>query len=148
MAATIPIVVAIVSALAGLLTWTWQREKERISNLQQRRFLLYEKLLNSVVYLTASDAAPFFVESQQAWLYASDDVLKALNAYAMMASSSEKTNEKLNALLGELLISIRQDSGLPGRTDIDKDWVGKNFRAVTAPRELIQAYVDKARSPG
>jgi hypothetical protein len=56
------IVVAILSALAGFLVWIGQRHFERVAAERLRRETLY-------------------VESQRAWLYASDEVREAINEY-------------------------------------------------------------------
>jgi len=144
MATSLPIVVAIVSAFAGLITWIAQKDRERRDSARQKKLDLYETLLTCVIHLTAQDATPFFVESQQAWLFASDDVLAQINAYTKALASGNADNKQLNDILGKLLLSMRLDLGL--KTEINEDWVKSNFRAVTAPPEQLQKYLESKRS--
>ena len=76
------IVVAILSALVGFVVWVAQKSVERRSAERLRKEELYKNLLAASVELfTTGDGAPFVIESQRAWLYASDEVLKAINDY-------------------------------------------------------------------
>jgi len=144
MGTSIPIVVAIVSAFAGLITWIAQKDRERRDSARQKKLDLYETLLASVIHLTAQDATPFFVKSQQAWLFASDDVLTQINAYTRALASGDADNNELNDILGKLLLSMRLDLGL--KTQINEDWVKSHFRAVTAPPEQLKKYLASKRS--
>ncbi|MCP4536013.1 MAG: hypothetical protein GY832_02605 [Chloroflexi bacterium] len=70
------IVVAIISALIGFVVWVAQKSVERRSAERLRKEELYNDLLAASVELfSTGDAAPFVIESQHAWLYASDEVL-------------------------------------------------------------------------
>ncbi len=82
MTATIPILAAIVAALAGFSTWLGQRRIERQQNERLRKEKLYEALLEAITEISSfGNGAPLLIESQRAWLYASDEVLRAVNAY-------------------------------------------------------------------
>ena len=79
---TVAIVVAIVSAFVGLVVWTAQRYMEGRTNERVRKEKLYATLLAATLEFSSDgNGAPFVIESQHAWVYASDEVLRAINEY-------------------------------------------------------------------
>ena len=100
---------AIVSAICGLIVWLIQKNRERKDKLLHQKQLLYESLLLSMVDLYSGNIAPIFVESQLAWLYASDNLLKLLNSYFTGVAQRNMSNTELQKLVGYILLEMRTD---------------------------------------
>lgn len=80
--AIITLSVTVLGAVGGLATWLIQRRVERMAAERLRKSALYESLLYAITELSSfGNGAPILVESQNAWLYASDEVLRAVNGY-------------------------------------------------------------------
>jgi hypothetical protein len=141
-------VLAIVSALVAFVVWVFQRELERRQSQRLRRERLYEALLESITELSSfGNAAPFLVESQMAWLYAPDAVLKAINGYLEnllsehVPAGSATTVEQRKArqrLEGVIRIAIRRDLGV--RTALDENWIETQWRPAASNEKAIRDY--------
>src|SRR5260221_6419589 len=138
------IAVAILSALVGFLVWIVQRHFERLAAERLRREELYGTLLSaSAEFIGTKNGAPFIIESQRAWLYASDDVLKKINDYlkAFLAEgeaqgSAMNDSEEWAAVLkaeGRLRLAIRKD--LSPNSVITDRWVSEEWNHATSHPE-------------
>src|SRR5689334_15639116 len=138
------IVVAILSALAGFLAWLGQRHFERRTAERLRKEKLYGTLLSAAVeFVGTGNGAPFIIESRHAWLYASDEVLEAINEYlkAFVAlgvaegreADTTETWKALKGAEGRLRLSIRRD--LRPRTRISASWVSHRWEMVSSRPE-------------
>ena len=142
--------VAILSALAGFLVWIGQRYFERKAAERIRKEKLYGTLLTACAeFVGTMNHAPFAIESQRAWLYASDEVLEAINEYqkAVLAfgdaqragvdfSEAWKAVEDVD---GRLRLSIRRE--LHPETRISQRWVKAKWEVVTSQPERIREYL-------
>lgn len=150
MSTAVPIVIAIITALAGFLTWLFQRRSERIQTERLRKEALYEKLLEAITEISSfGDGAPLLIESQKAWLYASDDVLRAVNSYLKVFLDEEKNRKNSGELNqearanrqqreGVIRLAIRRD--LHKNTMLDEQWLSNEWRPVAAPEQKIRDY--------
>jgi hypothetical protein len=146
--------VAILSALAGFLVWIGQRHVERRSAERLRKEALYGTLLSACVeFVGSGNGAPFIIESQRAWLYASDGVLEAINdylkafaAYGAVEARSAEAAAAWKAVAdaeGRLRLSIRRD--LHPETRLTARWVAGHWEMVTSRPERIQEYLTRGR---
>lgn len=146
------IAVAILSALTGFLVWIAQRYYERRATERLRKEELYRTLLAASIELfTTGDGAPFVVESQQAWLYASDEVLENINAYLKAFGNYAGANQRkvdcsdtwaeVKKAEGRLRLSIRKD--LRPKTRVTPQWVAGEWETITARPERIRHYLGR-----
>lgn len=145
----IPVAVAAMSALLGFAIWIIQKNIEKRHADRLRKESLYEKLLEAVVQLASfGDGAPFLIESQKAWLYATDNVLYALNDYLKIfleypmnqgEVSSLERRAALQAAEGKIRLQIRRD--LFPATSMNKDWLLTNWKPIAAPKEALREYL-------
>jgi hypothetical protein len=149
------VAVAILSALAGFLVWITQRHFERQETERQRKEGLYGTLLSACIeFVGTGNGAPFIIESQRAWVYASDAVLEAINEYlkafvaygdarAREVDSSETWKAVMDAE-GRLRLTIRQE--LHPKTRINGDWVKGQWQMATSSAERIREYLRRDSS--
>lgn len=149
------IAVAILSALAGFLVWITQKYFERRATERLRKERLYGTLLAaSVEFVGTANGAPFIIESQRAWLYASDAVLEAINEYlkAFVTYGDAQRRgvdpsamwEAVKDAEGRLRLSIRRD--LHPETKINGHWVKGQWEMVTSSPERIREYLQRGSS--
>jgi hypothetical protein len=143
--------ITILSALVGFLVWMAQRYFERQAAERLRKEELYRTLLSTTVeFVATGNGAPFIIESQRAWLYASDEVLEAINEYlkAFVAYANNKNNQldtqvwgAVKDAEGRLRLSIRKD--LRPKTKITTQWVKGQWEMVTSRPERVQEYLKR-----
>ena len=131
----VSVIAVVASAVLGLFIWLVQKNRERREEIKRRKQALYESLLISVTELHTANAAPLFVESQLAWLYASDDVLLLLHSL-FVSIRDKKSEAELQQLLGKLLLEMRGD--VLGKTAISDEWLKARYEAVTPPCECFE----------
>ena len=143
---------AMLSAVAGFLVWVAQRYYERRAAERLRKEELYRTLLAASIELfTTGDGAPFVVESQRAWLYASDEVLgqintylKAFSTYADKKQHGADSTDAWTAVKeaeGRLRLSIRKD--LRPKTQITPQWVAREWQMIISRPERIRRYLGR-----
>ena len=144
------VVVAIFTALAGFVVWIVQRNVERRETAHLRRERLYTTLLSACVeFAGTGNGAPFIFESQRAWLYASDEVLQAINEYFKASLALGRAWDDKDEHQEEWIAVLKADNGLRSsirkellpRTNITKDWVKGQWELVTSRPERIQEYL-------
>jgi len=153
MNAAIPIVIAVVTALVGFLTWLLQRRVERRKADRLRKEALYEKLLEAITELSSfGNGAPVLIESQKAWLYASDDVLRAVTNYLKVfldeqGSTDVPITQEQRAVRqrqeGAIRLAIRRD--LERSTTLDENWMSNEWKPVASSEEAIREYLARRR---
>ncbi|SRR6266545_6472616 len=153
MTATIPILAAIVAALAGFSTWLGQRRIERQQNERLRKEKLYEALLEAITEISSfGNGAPLLIESQRAWLYASDEVLRAVNAYLKVflgeranpgSPTSPDERESRQRREGAIRLAIRRD--LDRRTSLDENWISNEWSPIASSEKAIREYLERRR---
>ena len=153
---TVAIVVAIVSAFGGLVVWTAQRFMERRDNERLRKEELYGTLLAATLEFSSDgNGAPFVFKSQHAWLYASDEILRAINEYNRAIVqyvsrggdfedevSSRENWDPVVAAERSLRLAIRKDKP---KTQIDQKWVLEEWQMITSHRQNIREYLSRER---
>lgn len=143
---------AILSAVAGFLVWVAQRYYERRAADRLRKEELYRTLLAASIELfTTGDGAPFVVESQRAWLYASDEVLEQINAYLKAFSvyadqkhcGADSTDAwtAVKEAEGRFRLSIRKD--LRPKTQITPQWVAREWQMIISRPDRIRRYLGR-----
>ena len=144
------IVLAIVTASLGLITWTSQQILNRADERRKSKEELYRKLLDAIVDMSSlAESAPIVVEAQRMWMYASGEVLEAVNEY-LRYYLSEVAGRFANKTLPDNIrsqiqerdayvrLAIRRD--IRPMTRISKSWIHSRYIAVAAPAESIVAY--------
>lgn len=139
----IPLVVALATAGIGFLVWLFQKQREHEDQIRQRKQALYESVLYALAELPANNAAPLFVESQLAWLYASDNVLRQTQALFDSLIAKEPYSVRIK-LQGNLLLEMRRD--IFTRTNISENWVKENYDPGNPPPEDIVKYIERKTS--
>lgn len=118
-----------------------RREVER-----ERREALYRKLVDAILDMSSGNAAPLVVESQQAWIYASDEVLIALNAYLAYYLSRVRVKgeaipdderKRIQWFDAKIRLAIRRDLR---STKITEEWIETAWVAVAASPDGIEKY--------
>ena len=112
----VPIVVAAVAAIAGLITYTYQKWLDRRNALVDLRRTAYQDLLVSLqTHLhtrTAASLAALGSARAKAFIVASDDVAKATGDFfeASINGLSEPTNgDQVLAAYARMAIAMRKD---------------------------------------
>jgi hypothetical protein len=150
---TIPIIVAIVSALGGFIVWIAQKIRERRDTERLRKEELYKTLLAATVeFASYANAAPLVIESQRAWLYASDEVLRAISGYLKSCAGYVEQQGKSDININErwaavkeaedvLRLAVRRDLS-PG-TRINEEWLRQEWEIITSHQENIMEYLGR-----
>lgn len=124
------LVLAVVTAALGLATWTVQQVLARHADERKRREELYGALLDAVLDMSSrEDSGPLVVESQRMWLYASDEVLRAVNEYLRYYLSegeirpgepiSDEKRAGIKRRDAQIRLAIRRD--LQRRTSLERN---------------------------
>jgi hypothetical protein len=132
--------------LIGLLTYGYQEWDKRKTALSERRRVLYESLIRSLVELlgarTAVERSRLLTEIETGWLFASDEVLDASYRYLavydnVLRSATEDDSldwhtvlvkfrsdaairQELRNRLSEVFVGMRRD--IRSGTKITEDW--------------------------
>jgi hypothetical protein len=135
-----PVVVAIVAAIVGLVTYWVQEALKRRTALNQRREVLYENLLRDLFELLVAETgearSTVITRIEKSWLFASDDVLVAcyrfLDTYDELYRSAEdpasvltavrsdpKVRERLSEIFSGIFLAMRRDTR---RSRISAEW--------------------------
>jgi hypothetical protein len=151
MTTAIPIIVTALTLFGGFIAWLAQRKVEHRETERRRKEKLYEGLLESIVELSSfGNGAPLLVESQKAWLYASDDVLLAVNEYLkvflerQVAPGVATTPEEQAARQqkeGSIRLAIRRD--LFTETRIDEQWISAQWKPIASSEKAIREYFQR-----
>jgi hypothetical protein len=112
-------------AVGAFLTYLFTSRSKREESIIRFKEEKYAKLLiklQGFVGVTASAQLKreFFEELYQSWLYASDDVVKALNAMVHLVVDSKGSQPDPQAgrrIVGEIVLAMRRD--LLHKTDLD-----------------------------
>ena len=157
--------IAILTALVGFLVWLIQKTVERRAEERRRLENLYQTLLSTCAeFIGTGNGAPFIIESQRAWLYASDNVLAAINDYLKAfvaygeaqrraAEAADEASQRQDAEAvqvafqaikeaeAHLRLFIRKE--LHPRTAIDVQWMKGQWEMATSRPERIREYLER-----
>ena len=136
----IPIFAALTTAVAGLVVWVFQKNRERQDQVRQRKQAVYESLLIAIAELPSHNAAPLFVESQLAGLYASDKVLHAMQVVFSSFQVARPFEERAE-VLGALLFEMRKD--IFSQTKVTEASVRTIFEMGHPPVEDLVKYIER-----
>jgi hypothetical protein len=141
-----PVVVAIVAAIVGLVTYWAQEALKRRSALNQRREVLYENLLRDLFELLVAETGQarsnVITRIEKSWLFASDDVLAAcyrfLDAYDELYRDAEdsagvltsvrsdpQVRDRLSEIFAGIFLAMRRDTR---RSKVTPEWVEEKVR--------------------
>ena len=101
---------------------------------------MYESLLIAIAELPSHNAAPLFVESQLAGLYASDKVLHAMQAVFSSFQVARPFEERAE-VLGALLFEMRKD--IFSQTKVTEASVRTIFEMGHPPVEDLVKYIER-----
>ena len=107
---------------------------EKETRYFERKEQRYQKILNSLLKLYREKdkekllqiKKELLFESDFSWLYASDEVIKALNVFFDKLSSINFNKDKAMQSLAEIVILMRQDLGNKKTKLSLKDWHPRN----------------------
>src|SRR6185436_4806529 len=130
----LPLIGILVTALAGVITYTIQERRKHQAALDERRQDLYEQLIRDLVDLliakTGAERSQQITEIEKGWLFASDGVLHACyellevfdELYAQVAGeeapstalfnmvrSDQKIRDRLAHSLAKIFLAMRKD---------------------------------------
>jgi len=108
------------SLLAAVVTYWLSKQKDLEAERRKEKLTYYKAFIESLNGIVEGDATPeghlaFSRATNNLLLFAPQIVLAALNAFRSEISSSNavnRTQEKHDALLAELLLAIRKDVGV------------------------------------
>jgi hypothetical protein len=148
----LPILLVVITATLGLLTYAWQERLKRRTALSERRQTLYEQLIRNLVDLliakTGAERSKLITEIEKGWLFASDEVLYAcykflgiyhnlccpnpqtgvLTVEEVLAKvrSDVKTRQELAKSISAIFLAMRRD--VRSDTKISASWAKQNFQ--------------------
>lgn len=135
-----PVLAALTTAVAALLVWALQKRREREDQSRQRKQMVYEALLIALSELPTHNAAPIYVESQLAWLYASDEVLSALRSLFIAFKKPAPFSDRAD-LLANLLLAMRKD--IFPTTRVAGNLLRETFESGHPPLVDLQRYIER-----
>ena len=152
MTTAIPVIVAILTILGGFIAWLAQRKVEHRDAERLRKQRLYEKLLEAIVELSSfGNGAPLLIEAQKAWLYASDEVLAALNDYLKLFIDQEgppgiltspEERQRRQKAEGKIRLMIRRD--LHPKTTLNEQWISEEWKPIASSEKAIREYLRRS----
>ena len=103
--------------LWSVYTWRTNQDAQRAQNEYQRKEQLYRELLRSVTVFykgtsPPQDTGPFLEQYRLSWLYAPDDVVRALETFLRtqkQETPATQRDEMGQKALSELVAAIRND---------------------------------------
>lgn len=118
----LPLATAVIGSLLTYLFTLRSKREEAIVRFKEKK---YANLLIKLQGFVGSTASPklkqeFFEEQYQAWLYASDDVVEALNVMVRLVIDGQGAKPDPQAgrkAVGEIVLVMRRD--LLHKTDLD-----------------------------
>ncbi len=124
--ALVPVASAALGAWLAYMFTSRSKRDESIMRFKEEKYARLLAKLQGFVGTTASAELKreFFVEQYQSWLYASDDVVRAINAMVEQVKRDYHADVKPDPevghkLVGEVVLSMRRD--LLGKTDLGYD---------------------------
>ncbi|MEO6725295.1 MAG: hypothetical protein ABIU20_01010 [Blastocatellia bacterium] len=122
------IIVATIAALASIggaiFSFVFTKRKEREAEWRKQKIEHYKELLLGISGIVGTDSTPeanlrFAKASNTIVLVASPEVVQTLCEYQneIAASNINKSGEKHDELLKDLLLAVRRDIGLPSKDD-------------------------------
>ena len=151
---TLPLLVVVIPALAGLLTYAAQERGKRNEALAKRKQELYESLIDSLVGLLGTQSgrgrSKLMSKIERGWLFAEDSVLIAYYAYlaeydelccrltgddgvlapnavAAELQRDSELRDRLGRMLGAVFAAMRKDI-LESDTQLDATWAENRLR--------------------
>jgi len=93
--------------------------------------------------------APFVVESQRAWLYASDDVLRAIATYRRrllesadhLANLNDEETTAMKEAQDNIYLAIRKE--LSPKTAIGHGWAKQQWVDIGSAKEKVGEYLQR-----
>lgn len=146
------VVVTLVPLIGAFVTWSIQKAAERRDRERLRRESLYTALMEGIGILhSAGSGAQLVIESQIAWLYASDDVLKALAGYRKvlveykdhLSCLSDEESASLHKAGAQIHLAIRKD--LCPKTGMTDTWMEEEWVWMGSPTASVEEYVRQRR---
>lgn len=142
------ILVAVVGG-GGLVVWWFNDRAQRQEHERLRQESLYRGLIEGLTMLnSAGTGAGFVVESDRAWLYASDDVLRAVAEYrrellpwvGRLDKLAKEDKQRLNRAVAKILLAMRKETYRNNRIGEGwaEKWPGIGSKAVEVERYLEQ----------
>jgi hypothetical protein len=118
----VPLVSAAIGAFLTYLFTARANRRESILRFKEEKYARLLVKLQGFVGVTSSAKLKreFFEEQYQAWLYASDDVVRALNMMVRLVAEAQGAQPNAEAgrkAVGDIVLAMRHD--LLGRTSLD-----------------------------
>ena len=123
-----PIIVAIISAAAAIvvpaISFYYTKKKEREADWRRYKFEHYQELMRSLSGIVGSDSSSegnrrFAAACNTLHLIGSVGVLRALHKFQdeISVSNPNPSTERHDKLLTRLILEIREDLRIPGKSD-------------------------------
>jgi len=124
----LPILLIVITASLGLVSYVWQERVKRKTALAERRQALYENLIRNLVDLlvarTGADRSRLITEIEKGWLFASDNVLYAAYDYLGVYNKLCCPNPQAGVLsVDEVLANVRSNAEI-------RQELGKSIAAI------------------
>jgi hypothetical protein len=138
----------ILAGVIGVITYSWQENTKTKTAIEERRKDLYQALIRKLVELlaakTGSARSEILSEIEKSWLFASDEVLKAIYDYMKMYDTyfaksqgdilteirqNAASRDEIATSISRIFLAMRRDIKRIRPTLIDEDWI-KNYVRV------------------
>ncbi len=137
----------LVAGVVGMFAYAWQEHIKRNTTLAERRKELYENVLRCIFELLGVKPGParskLISEIEKSWLFASDDVLKALYGYLNIYNrhcsgggedclaivlDKPEIRKEFHTILSKVFLAMRRDIRRIRPTRINQDWADHHVR--------------------
>ena len=151
----VPVLVALIAAggvlgsvLGNVHIWHLEENAQRLEQERLRQESLYGGLPEGVLLIhSRGSGAAFVVESQRAWLYASDDVLSAVAGYRRellgcvddLGSLNNEQKQRLHRAVAKILLAMRKE--LCRDTTIDQGWAEEEWPWIGSDPVEVESYL-------
>lgn len=121
LAALVPLASVVVGALLAYFFTARAKRDEAIIRFKEEKYARLLIKLQGFVgnTISAQTKREFFEEQYQSWLYASDDVVKAINEMIKLVIAQVPDKKAGNQAVGEIVLAMRKD--LLGKTNLTFD---------------------------
>jgi hypothetical protein len=110
----IPLLITLISVIAGFFTWGLNEKSKRKQESYKRKEERYAELIKCIkgFYVNSDNSSlkgNFLQQVDLCWMYCPDDVVIKLYAFLETVKSNSSTDVQKETALGEAMVAIRND---------------------------------------